>query len=182
MIFAMRKRDLIILGGLLGAVAGWAVAGSSPSLETVPQVDLARYVGRWYEIARYPNRFERKCGRDVTADYSIKRNGDIRVVNSCVKSSGTVSRAIGTAKVTDKSTNSKLKVAFFWPFYGNYWIVDLGRDYDYAVIGEPSRRYLWILSRSPQMPDELFHQITARLASKGYDPSRLIKIPQSTSR
>ncbi len=179
---AMRKRNLIILGGLLGAAAGWAMASSNPPLETVPQVDLGRYVGRWYEIARYPNRFERKCDRDVTAEYSIKRNGDIRVVNSCVKISGDVTQSIGAAKVVDKSTNAKLKVTFFWPFYGKYWIIALGWDYDYAVVGEPSRKYLWILSRNPQMPADLYREITGRLAAKGYDASKLVKTRQTGAR
>ncbi|MGH9718257.1 MAG: lipocalin family protein [Candidatus Acidiferrales bacterium] len=177
----MRQRNLIIVGGLLGAAAGWAVANSNPALETVPEVDLGRYVGRWFEIARYPNRFERKCYRNVTAEYSTSRNGDIRVVNSCVKASGHVTQSIGVARVVDKSTNAKLKVTFFWPFYGKYWIIDLGRDYDYAVIEEPSRRYLWILSRNPQMPGDLYQRVTARLAAIGYDASRLMKTSQTAA-
>lgn len=178
----MGKRNALILVGLLGMAAAGALARSNPPLDTVPQVDLGRYAGRWYEIARYPNRFERKCDRDVTADYSIKRNGEIRVTNSCLKSNGTVSRAVGTAKVADKSTNAKLKVAFFWPFYAKYWIIDLGREYDYAVVGGPSRRYLWILSRTPQISDDLYSSITARLAAKGYDASKLIRTRQTADR
>lgn len=175
----MRTRDLVVLGGVLGVAVGLAVACSNSPLETVPKVDLDRYLGRWYEIARYPNSFERKCDRDVTAEYSIKKNGDIRVVNSCVESSGKIARAVGTAKIVDKSTNSKLKVSFFWPFYGKYWIIDLGPDYDYAVVGEPSRRYLWILSRTPDMPDDLYREITGELATKGYEASKLVKIRQT---
>jgi apolipoprotein D and lipocalin family protein len=175
----MRKGTALIVGGLLGLAAGLAAAGSKQPLETVPSVDLDRYIGRWYEIARYPNSFERKCGRDVTADYSMKANGDIRVVNSCVKSNGAVTRSLGTAKIVDKTTNAKLKVSFFWPFYGKYWIIDLGRNYDYAVVGEPSRRYLWILSRTPEVPADLYDTITGRLASKGYDASKLVKTRQS---
>lgn len=179
----MRKRNLALLGGLLGAAAaGWALARSNPPLETVSHVDLHRYVGRWYEIARYPNRFERKCDRDVTAEYSIKRNGDIRVVNSCVTSSGSITRSTGTAKVVDKSTTAKLKVTFFWPFYSKYWIIALGPDYDYAVVGEPLRRYLWILSRTSQMPDDLYQQNTDRLAEKGYDASKLVRTRQTGAR
>lgn len=178
----MRRRNSILLGGLLGAAAGWVIASSNPPLETVPHVDLNRYTGRWHEIARYPNSFERKCDRDVTAQYSVKRNGDIRVVNSCVTSSGAISRSTGTAKVVDKATNAKLKVTFFWPFYGKYWIIALGRDYDYAVVGEPSRRYLWILSRSPHMTADLYQQITARLAEKSYDASKLVRTRQTGTR
>jgi len=178
----MRKRNLMIVGSLVGVAAGWAFARSNSPLQTVPNVDLGRYAGRWYEIARYPNRFERKCDRDVTAEYSIKSNGYIRVANSCVKSSGAITQSIGTAKVVDKITNAKLKVAFLRPFYGNYWIIDLGQNYEYAVVGEPSRKYLWILSRDPKMPEDVYQRIAARLASKGYDSSRLIRTPQTGSR
>jgi len=178
----MRRRNLVLLGGLLGAAAGWAIARSNPPLETVPRVDLHRYIGRWYEIARYPNSFERKCDRDVTAQYSIKRNGDIRVVNSCITSSSSITRSTGTAKIVDKSTNAKLKVTFFWPFYGKYWIIALGRDYDYAVVGEPSRKYLWILGRTPQMSDDLYQQLTAQLAEKAYDASKLVRTRQTGAR
>jgi apolipoprotein D and lipocalin family protein len=178
----MRKRNLILLGGLVGAAAGWALANSRAPLETVSRVDLNRYLGRWYEIARYPNSFERKCARDVTAEYSIKPDGNIRVVNSCVTSSGSITRSVGTAKTVDRSTNAKLKVTFFWPFYGKYWIIDLGSDYDYAVVGEPSRKFLWILSRTPQMSNDLYLRITAQLASKGYDASKLMRTGQTSAR
>ncbi len=104
------------------------------------------------------------------------------MTNSCVKSNGAVTRAVGAAKVADKSTNAKLKVAFFWPFYGKYWIIDLGREYDYAVVGEPSRRYLWILSRTSQVSDNLYSSITARLAARGYDASKLIRTRQTAAR
>jgi apolipoprotein D and lipocalin family protein len=178
----MRKRSLILVGGLVGVAAGWALANSHPPLETVSIVDVNRYLGRWYEIARYPNRFERKCARDVTAHYSIKANGEIRVVNSCITPAGSVTRSVGTAKIVDKSGHAKLKVTFFWPFYGNYWIIGLGPDYEYAVVGEPSRKFLWVLGRVPQMSDELYLRITSQLASKGYDASKLLRTPQTGTR
>lgn len=139
------------------------------------------YLGRWFEIARYPNRFERKCDRNVTAEYAMKDNGKIRVVNTCLTSQGKPDRAEGTAIVVDKSTNAKLKVTFFWPFYGNYWVIDLGPNYEYAVVGEPSRRYLWILSRSPTIQDATYRDILSRLAAKGYDPQELMRTTQSES-
>src|SRR5579872_3645261 len=122
----MRTRNLFLLAGLIGVGAGLVMAAAEPPLETVQHIDLSRYVGRWYEIARYPNKFERKCDRDVTAEYSKKEDGDIRVVNACVSSNGKVNRSVGTAKVVDASSNAKLKVAFFWPFSGKYWVIDLG--------------------------------------------------------
>ena len=168
-----------MLGGFIAASIGLAMANSDPPLATVGHVDLNRYIGRWFEIARYPNRFERKCDRDVTAEYSIERNGRIRVVNACVTRKGKVEQSKGTAKVVDASTNAKLKVTFFWPFYGNYWIIELGNDYEYAVVGEPSRHYLWILSRSPAMQDSVYEGILHRLATYGYDPRKLAKTTQT---
>ena len=108
-------RNVVMLVGLVGAVAGMMKAASKSSLKTVSHVDLSRYGGRWFEIARYPNRFERKCDRDVTAEYSIKDNGKIRVVNTCTARTGKTEQSEGTAKVVDASTNAKLKVTFFWP-------------------------------------------------------------------
>jgi len=114
-----------------------AFAGSKASLQTVPNVDLTRYVGRWYEIARYPAWFEKDCASDVTATYTALSGGKIEVLNECRQADGQVKRSKGTARVVDKRTNAKLKVTFFWPFSGNYWIIDLAPDYSYAVVGEP---------------------------------------------
>ena len=158
------------------------MASSDSLLQTVQHVDLNRYQARWYEIARYPNWFEKKCDRDVTAEYSKKDNGDIRVVNTCVTQSGKINQSVGTAKIVDKSTNAKLKVTFFWPFYGNYWVIDLGDNYEYAVVGEPSRDYLWILSRTPMMPDSVYRQITDGLTVKEYQSSKLVKTRQTGAR
>ena len=127
------------------------------TLEVVPHVDLKKYLGKWYEIARLPARFEEGCS-DITATYSLSDDGTISVLNEC-KKNGKVKRAKGKAKVVDKNTGAKLKVTFFWPFYGDYWIINLGNDYDYAVVGTPNRKYLWILSRTPQMDDKLFSQL-----------------------
>lgn len=175
----MRTRNIPLLGGLLSMAAG--MAASTTSLQTVGRVDLNRYVGRWYEIARYPNRFERNCDRDVTAEYSIRGDGKIRVLNSCVTAAGKKKQANGTAIVVDKESNAKLKVTFFWPFYGRYWIIDLGHDYEYAVVGEPSRNYLWILSRSPDLPDATYQKILGQLSEQGYLPSKLVKARQTAA-
>ena len=170
----MRIRNVAALAGFLVAVAG-------PPLETVRHVDLDRYTGRWFEIARYPNRFERKCDRDVTAEYSKKENGTIRVVNACVTRTGAIERSEGTAKIVDPSTNAKLKVTFFWPFYGKYWIIGLGDQYEYAVVGEPSREYLWILSRTPAIQDALYRKILLQVAASGYEPRKLVKTTQTAA-
>jgi apolipoprotein D and lipocalin family protein len=152
-------------------------SGEDTPLQTVAHVDLDRYVGKWYELARYPNRFERECDRNVTADYA-KRASEIEVVNSCLTADGKVKRSEGHAKIQDEASNAKLAVTFFWPFYGKYWVIDLGQNYEFAVVGEPSRKYLWILSRTSSLPDDKYADIVGRLAAKGYDASKLVKTKQ----
>ncbi len=143
------------------------------TLEVVPHVELKKYLGKWYEIARLPARFQEGC-TDTTATYSLSDDGSISVLNECIRN-GKVKRAKGKAKVVDKISGAKLKVTFFWPFYGDYWIIDLGKDYEYAVVGTPNRKYLWILSRTPQMDDGLFSQLIESVKSKGFDVNNLIK-------
>ncbi len=153
----MTSRNLIHLGlVLLGAFPLVQSAFAQDPLQSVPKVDLNRYTGRWYEIAKYPNRFERKCDRNVTATYTLRSDGKIGVANACTTREGKLTQAEGWAKVVDQKTCSKLKVTFFWPFFGDYWIIDLSPNYEYAVIGEPSRKYLWILSRTAKMDDKLY--------------------------
>ena len=127
---------------LLAAIAMFAgiVSAKQSDLKVVPHVDLNRYVGQWYEIARLPNRFEEKCAGSVTATYSLLSDGKLKVVNRCRKASGEYTTASGKAKVVDKTTNAKLKVTFFWPFYGDYWILDLGSNYEYAVVAREKIR------------------------------------------
>ena len=145
------------------------------ALEVVPAVDLSRYVGQWYEIARLPNRFQKKCADSVTANYTLRSDGSIQVVNRCRKPSGEFTTATGKATIVDKKTNAKLKVTFFWPFYGKYWILDLGPNYEYAIVGEPGRDYLWILSRTPQMAEALYQQLLANMQARGFDTTRMIR-------
>lgn len=147
------------------------------SLEVVAQVDLQRYLGKWYEIAHLPFRFENDC-TDITATYSLSEDGKISVLNECLKE-GKLKQAKGKAKVVEKSTGAKLKVTFFWPFSADYWIIDLGKNYDHAVVGTPNRKYLWILNRTPQMDDALFSQLVESAKSKGFDVNKLIKTPHS---
>ncbi len=142
------------------------------SLDTVPYVDLARYEGRWFEIARYPTPFEGDCAKNATANYTL-RGKRVRVVNSCVTSRGKLRAIEGWATVSDPETNAKLRVSFGPLARGDYWIVDLAGDYSYAVVGEPKRRFLWILSRTPQIDEHAFASICSRLPSFGYDPMQL---------
>jgi apolipoprotein D and lipocalin family protein len=142
-----------------------------PPLKTVEKVEINSYLGTWYEIARYEHFFEKGC-RDVRATYSLKEDGNIKVLNECIKE-GKLSQANGVAYATDES-NSKLKVSFFRPFYGNYWILMLGEHYEYALIGDPSREYLWILSRKSTISEELKNTILEKLPSFGYTQDKLI--------
>lgn len=150
-----------------------------PPLETVEQVDLERYLGTWYEIAAIPQPFQEGCTA-TTATYSLRDDGDIDVVNRCNKGSpdGPEDVAEGQARVVDEDTNAKLEVNFFGPFWGDYWIIELGEDYEYAVVGHPTRDYLWILSREPTMPEERVQAIMGRLADRGYDTDRIDRTVQ----
>ena len=147
------------------------------TLEVVPHVELEKYLGKWYEIARLPFRFEDGC-TDVTATYSLSKDGNVSVLNECLKD-GKLKQTKGKAKVVDKNTGAKLKVTFFWPFSADYWIINLGENYDYAIVGSPSRKYLWILSRNPQMDEKLFFQLVESVKSKGFNVGKLIKTSHS---
>jgi len=160
------------------ALALPACAHRGPPLRTVDRVDLQRYVGTWYEIATIPASFQKGCV-GVTATYTLRPDGDVDVVNTCRKErlDGPERSARGKAWSVDPS-NAKLEVQFFWPFYGDYWVIDLGNDYEYAVVGHPSREYLWILSRKPSMDEATYQAILGRLREQGYDLSRIERTPQ----
>jgi len=150
-----------------------------PPLQTVAHVDLLRYVGTWYEIANFPQSFQRGCTA-TTATYTLRADGDIDVLNRCHKGSldGKEKSALGRARVVDRATNAKLEVSFFRPFWGDYFVIDLADDYSYAVVGHPGRDYLWILARTPTMAEATFQGIVARLQEKGYETSRLVRTLQ----
>jgi apolipoprotein D and lipocalin family protein len=142
-------------------------------LEVVSHVELEKYLGKWYEVAHLPFRFEDGC-TDITATYGLNKDGTVSVLNECLKD-GTLKQSKGKAKIVDKTTKAKLKVTFFWPFYGDYWIINLGKDYDYSVVGTPNRKYLWILNRTQHMDDALYSQLIEFVKSKGFDVDKLIK-------
>jgi apolipoprotein D and lipocalin family protein len=155
---------------LLFMISMSSCKAQTPLLETVSSVDLDRYAGKWYEIASFPQRFQKGC-ECTTATYSISDRGHVVVENQCRKggSEGKISYIKGKAFVEPNSGNAKLKVQFFWPFKGKYWIIDLASDYTYAVVGHPNRKYLWILSRTPQMDDDVYGQILQKLIKSGFD-------------
>lgn len=152
---------------------------NAQTLQTVPYVDLNKYSGKWYEIASFPQRFQKGC-YCTTAEYTLTDKGYVTVENRCNKDSinGKQSYIKGKAFIENNSGNSKLKVQFFWPFKGKYWIIDLADDYSYAVVSHPNRKYLWILSRTPFMSDDIYERITDRLKEKNFDLSKLKKTTQ----
>ena len=145
----------------------------------VKELDIERYLGKWYEIARYDHRFERGLV-GVTASYSLRDDGKIKVVNTGFKETinGQKSEAIGKAKIPDPHVPSKLKVSFFWFFYGDYFVLELDENYQWAVIGSSTDNYLWILSRTPQMDETVYYELLNKLTTRGYDIDKLIRIAQ----
>ena len=168
-------------------VAGIAASGPGDAhqVRTVPSVDLDRYAGSWFEIARFPNRFQVQCAGEVRAEYRRRDDGRIDVVNSCRLADGKDTVARGIARVIDTESNAKLKVRFapallsFLPFvWGDYWIIGLADDYRWAVVGSPDRNYLWVLSRTPSMPEPVYDAAIATAKANGFDTSRLQRTRQ----
>lgn len=155
-----------------------AGCASHAPLKTVDHVDLKRYSGRWYEIARYPNRFQEKCAGGVTAEYTPQADGTIKVTNSCITKDGERESVTGRAKVVPDTGNARLKVSFFGPFYGSYDIIGLAKDYSWALVGHPSRDYLWILARHPSLSESRYQQIVNLAVAQGYDASRIQRTKQ----
>ncbi len=173
----VRYVPVILLTALVAPLCGCGslLEAVMPQLDTVSNVDVNRYTGKWYEIARYPNWFQSACASS-TADYTANADGTIAIFNSCLDAGGNVNSTIqGTARVVDPTTNAKLKVTFPGiPFPADYWIIQLGDNYEYAVVGEPARSNLFILSRTPTLGQDTLDAILARLTDQGYDPARLI--------
>lgn len=172
----MKQVSLIAFVALLGlsACAAPPVNRAGAAALDVKPITLDRYVGRWFEIARFPNNFEESCA-GVTAEYAARPDGKVSVVNTCHKDTpeGQARQSIGTARVVDAASNAKLKVSFFWPFEGDYWVLDRAEDYSWALVGEPSGRYLWILAREPRLSDGLKADLLGRLQARGYNTDAL---------
>lgn len=167
-------------------LAVMSMAQTAP-VRTVDSVDLDRYVGSWFEIARFPNRFQRRCAGDVTAHYSRRPDGRIDVVNACRTADGQI-EARGVARVADATTNAKLEVRFapaflsFLPFvWGDYWVLGLANDYAWAVVGSPDRQYLWVLARTPGLDERTYQQAVQVAQQNGFDIARLVRTPQAAA-
>lgn len=146
---------------------------------TVKELDLNRYLGTWYEIARFPHSFEKNLV-GVTATYRLRDDGKIRVINQGYKNTldGEPSIAEGKAKIPDKLEPGKLKVSFFWIFYADYLVLELDENYQYAMIGSSSPKYFWILSRTPQMDPDTYEMLLEKARKRGYNMEKLEKVPQ----
>lgn len=164
---------LVAVVSLLVALACARSAGPPP--RTVERVDLARYAGTWYEIASFPTRFQRGC-TGTTASYGLRDDGRVSVRNRCIRD-GEERGIEGVAWPVDPS-NARLKVRFFWPFAGDYWVLALDPDYRWALVGHPDRDYLWILSRTPRLDDALYDALVAKAQAQGFEVSRLVRTPQ----
>lgn len=167
---------------LIGLLTLLCIAPMSPRaqpLETVPFVDLNRYTGTWYEIASFPQSFQKGCC-GTTATYTLSEKGYVVVENACFRNSlsGKRSYIKGKAFVDRNSGNAKLRVQFFWPIRGKYWIIELDDNYEWAAVSHPNRKYLWILSRTPHLDDATYAEILERLERKGLQTSRLMRTPQ----
>jgi apolipoprotein D and lipocalin family protein len=172
----MRKLFIHLLMGFF--LFSWFGCGEKLALNTVNQLDIDRYLGTWYEIARLPNSFEDGliC---CTANYSLREDGKIEVLNRGFKvEKGTFTEAKGSAVQPDPAIPGELKVTFFWPFAGDYYIFHLDADYRYVLIGEPGRKYFWILSRDPKMDDSLYQSLVEIAKKEGFAVDQLIKVPQ----
>lgn len=151
-----------------------------PQLQTASRVDIARYMGGWHEIARLEHLFQKNCVGSF-AEYRLRPDGEVDVLNSCIdEKTGKRREAKGHAWSVDPVDNSKLKVSFFWPFRGDYWIIELGENYDYSVVGSPDRKYLWILGREPVVDEALYGEIVERLRRQGFPVDNLVRRPLKT--
>ena len=171
---------LIILA--IGAMGIMDKPSEGPTV--VEDLDVERYMGLWYSIASIPTTLERACARGTTAEYHLLEDGRIEVTNSCLRDDGSPFVAVGRAWVPDASEPTKLKVSFVrflnrWLFGGDYWILDLGSDYDYVAVGHPQRRFGWILSRTPELAEATLDGIFERLEAQGYDRNDFRRVDQS---
>lgn len=183
--FGLVWRAVVLVMLLVMPVA--TVWGQSlPPLKPVKSLDVSRYLGRWYEIAKFPNRFQKQCASDTSADYTLLPDGHLRVLNQCRQADGEWQRAVGLAKQVGDAQSARLEVRFapawlsFLPFvWGDYWVVDLDDKYELAAVSEPGRDYLWVLSRTPTVEDARYVALLSRLTAMGLDVSRLERTSKS---
>ena len=161
-------------------IACTGLAFPAQPLPTVPALDLPRYLGSWFEIAKFPNWFQRKCVADTRAEYSLRSDGSLQVTNRCKMASGKVNEAIGKARQIGSASSPKLQVRFApdWlslipAVWGDYWVIALDENYQWVAVSEPGREYLWVLSRTPRMEPQTYADLMLRLSGLGLDVQKL---------
>lgn len=188
----MHRQLFATLFGLLAfgiAQPAASATGEKAPLATIAALDVPRYMGRWYEIAKFPNWFQKKCVGDTSAEYSLRPDGGVQVINRCRMENGEWNEAIGDARQVGGPTSPKLEVRFapawlsFIPaVWGDYWVIDLDPAYQLVAISEPQREYLWVLSRNPQVGMDVFDALLQRLRLLGFDPRKLEPTAHGTGR
>lgn len=179
---------LVLCSALVISETGFAtdaVADSAPPLQTIESLDVPRYMGTWYEIAKYPNRFQKQCVDNTSAEYSLQKDGTVSVLNRCELASGEMDEAEGQARQLGGAKSPKLEVRFapawlsWLPMvWGDYWVIDLDKEYDLVAVSEPSREYLWVLARTQQVDQAKYGALLQRLKAKGFDLNKLQLSPQ----
>ena len=166
--------------GMHASLAMSSGAATTAPLQTIAALDVPRYMGTWYEIAKYPNWFQKKCISDTRAEYSQQPDGRVQVINRCREHNGELSEAVGMARQIGAADSPKLEVRFapawlsFLPMvWGDYWVIDLDPDYQLVAVSEPGREYLWVLSRTPVVDAQAYEALLARLAARGFDLGKL---------
>ena len=177
------KKFVLALLFCIAALPAFADKPTMP-LQPIATLDVPRYMGTWYEIAKYPNRFQKQCVRNTSAQYSLQQDGSVTVLNRCQLANGTMDEALGEARQIDGAKSPKLEVRFapewlsWLPWvWGDYWVIDLDPAYQLVAVSEPQREYLWVLSRTPTVAPEAYHALRQRLAQQGFDLSRLAEAP-----
>jgi len=173
----------------LASAQGQSSEASPAPLESITSLDVPRYMGTWYEVAKYPNWFQRRCIANTSASYAMQANGMLQVVNRCQKEDGSITDALGAAKQVGDATSPKLEVRFapawlsFLPFvWGNYWVIDLDPQYQLAAVSEPTRKYLWILSRTQTVEPKAYEALLQRLKEKGFNLDAIEISKQTTAK
>lgn len=181
----MTKIYSALFAGIFCLLSLTAHGQSDESVKTIPSLDVSRYLGTWYEIAKFPNWFQKKCVSNTKAVYSIRSDGNLKVLNSCKTADGSLSDAEGTARQIGPKDSPKLEVRFapawlsFLPMvWGDYWVIELDSQYQVAAVSDPRREYLWVLSRTPQLDKKIYDELLQRLQAQQFDIRKLELTPQ----
>lgn len=184
----MTKMYPVVLASLLCIFSMAAHGQSDEQVKTIASLDVPRYMGTWYEIAKFPNWFQKKCASNTKAVYSVRTDGNLKVLNSCKTADGSASEAEGTARQIGAKDSPKLEVRFapawlsFLPMvWGDYWVIDLDPQYQVAAVSDPRREYLWVLSRTPQLDKKTYDELLQRLQAQQFDVRKLETTMQVSS-